>query len=368
MRQLHHQPILPRNALSLARAGLGVGAGVGLALAIGSVRRRPALGGELATGPNGPSQPQGGALPGAAASSARPTAALASVQAELLARLDRALEQLRLAPEGDFERAVHDTRKAIKRSRSLLRLLRDELPSRRRRRANAALRAAGRTLGASRDADVALATLDGVLARSDKRLGKSRGTARLRERLERERSAASARLRAGARERALSELWRARAELSAIGVAHKGRGGDGRALASGTSRIYGKGRSAMRSAKRKPSIVAMHTWRKRVKDLRYASEALADEAEKSDRTLDKLAHRADKLGETLGEDHDLAVLAGIVRANKKLFRRDRRGRRALLKAIAKRRRKLRRRALRHGLELYDRKPKRFERRMRRALG
>ena len=71
----------------------------------------------------------------------------------------------------------------------------------------------------------------------------------------------------------------------------------------------------------------MHAWRKRVKDLRYAAEVLdvarargagrarhpkqakGGAAGSAAGRLRTLARRADALGELLGEEHDLAVLA-----------------------------------------------------------
>ena len=51
---------------------------------------------------------------------------------------------------------------------------------------------------------------------------------------------------------------------------------------------------------------ALHAWRKQVKDLRYAAEDAG--------VLRPLAQRADTLGEILGEEHDLALLAALLPA------------------------------------------------------
>jgi CHAD domain-containing protein len=123
----------------------------------------------------------------------------------------------------------------------------------------------------------------------------------------------------------------------------------------------------------------MHQWRKRVKDLRYAAEALQRQppprgtgrgAKASARTqakwLRRLGKRADRLGEVLGEEHDLAVLGAWISARGAAAGAGRGSRRRLLKLIARRRRKLRRRALREGRELYRRKPQSFLRRVGKA--
>jgi hypothetical protein len=131
---------------------------------------------------------------------------------------------------------------------------------------------------------------------------------------------------------------------------------------------------------------ALHEWRKRVKDLRYAAEMLERAApaearerrrgrerrrarerrqalERSQRRLHRVASRADDLGEVLGSEHDLAVLEERVRNETQLGRVSRR---RLRRLIDKRRRALRRQALREGEQLYARKPGRFLRRVRRS--
>jgi len=122
----------------------------------------------------------------------------------------------------------------------------------------------------------------------------------------------------------------------------------------------------------------MHRWRKRVKDLRYAAEALSRShpaaasvagrpgaprgarkrsARRERDLIPKLARRSDELGELLGQEHDLFLLAQRVRDG----RGDcgRRTRRTLLKLIERRRERLRIRAVRDGARLYGRRPKKL---------
>jgi CHAD domain-containing protein len=127
----------------------------------------------------------------------------------------------------------------------------------------------------------------------------------------------------------------------------------------------------MRGARRREDFESMHAWRKRVKALRYAAETLDRGGEwrktKSGRRVRRVARRADRLGEVLGEEHDLALLARAVRKRKELFAGERKRRKRLLKAIGRRRKRLRARALREGERLYGRKPKAFVRGLRGAL-
>ena len=124
-------------------------------------------------------------------------------------------------------------------------------------------------------------------------------------------------------------------------------------MGPGLEHIYRAGRTGRRRAGRRhagPRI--LHRWRKHVKDLRYAAEVL---------DMAKIARRADALGEMLGEEHDLMLLAERVRAHRPLKRRRKRTRKRLLRAISRRRARLRRRALREGERLYELRPKRFVR-------
>ncbi len=317
-----------------------------------------------------------------------------------LGQLDLAIEQLGGANGGaPDEKAVHETRKALKRLRALVRVLREELGEQAFARENAALRDAGRRLAGARDAEVLVSSLDVLLERHPRRLGRRRGVARLRKALLAERDAAAARSLgdAAARGEVLEELHAVRRSVAAwplgdrVGI---------EVLEPGLRRVYRQGRSRYRRAARGKGDRgrALHEWRKRVKDLRYAAEMLERRdpagghgparrrgrrrgrraAERAAaKRIRKLARSADVLGEALGEEHDLAVLAariGTLRAHRPgaqaagsgQARLGRRNRRTLLKLIARRRSKLRAQTLREGARLYGRRPKRFVRRVRRA--
>jgi CHAD domain-containing protein len=146
-------------------------------------------------------------------------------------------------------------------------------------------------------------------------------------------------------------------------------------LAPGLERIYRRGRRGFGVAFRRGRrdrhagtagrTEALHAWRKRVKELRYAAETL-DRGGKSFKSTRRLARRADRLGELLGEEHDLALLEGRVRERSRQFAGERVTRKQLLKLIGRRRKSLRQRALREGERLYRRKPKQFVRRLKRT--
>lgn len=223
-----------------------------------------------------------------------------------------AREQLQSAEEALTERldddpieAVHGARKAIKKERALLRLVRGASDRRERRQENAELRTAGRALSGTRDADVMISALDDLAERYAGQIPHTQFTA-LRERLESDRdalraqsddhsaAAAAATRLAGSRER-IGE-W----QLSESGW---------RALEDGLTRSYGEGRKAMRRAAKRPSDQRLHEWRKRAKDLWYQLRLLTPAGGETIRGQAKDAHA---LGDLLGDDHDLAVLHGTL--------------------------------------------------------
>jgi len=290
-----------------------------------------------------------------------------------LGQVDLALELLGGGEGGaPDEKAVHETRKALKRLRALLRLLEHELGEKAFARENAALRDIAGRLSGARDAEVMLDTLDALIASRPRKLARRRGVLKLRKRLLTE-HARQELLTLGdpaTRAAVLGELHAFRGRVAAWDLSH----GPGIQLVEADLiKLYRQGRRRYRRAlhAKGAATLAMHEWRKRVKDLRYAAEML--ERRRSGGRLRALARRADALGELLGEDHDLAVFAERLRAGargdaQETWRTGRRTRKMLLKLIARRRRKLRRRALRDGERFYRATPKRFLRRVRAGYG
>jgi len=279
---------------------------------------------------------------------------------------------------------VHETRKALKRLRALMRLLEDELGAKRADRERAVLRDAATRLAGARDAEVMVSTLDALIERHPRKLGGRRGVVELREDLERERLRVSARTLGEAvmREQVAEELAEVRARVAKLKLPAKRS--TAKLTGPGLEHIYRAGRTGRRRAgRRNAGARALHRWRKHVKDLRYAAEILnvrepaaagSESASKrrskqrrrmvrQSKRIAEVARRADRLGEMLGEEHDLMLLAERVRAHKPLKRHRKRTRKRLLRAISRRRAGLRKRALREGERLYARKPRRFVRKM-----
>lgn len=365
---------------------LAVGVGVALALAKTQLQRRSS-----AAPRSQPKRRRPALLPG------EPFAE--GLRRVILEQLDLAVELLEAYPAGvggarsgagaaeDHARSgahtVHDTRKVLKRLRALLVLLRAEVPTKRYARESAALRDCGRRLAGARDAEVMLGTLDSLVQRDPSRFTHSAALRTLRGQLLAERDSAAAHAIEDPRVRGevVLELRAVRARVARWDLRERGF----RLLAPGLEDIYARGRRRMRVAQRRTaterpgkgarrgrqsrragaSVEALHAWRKRVKELRYVAETL-DRGGKSYKPVRRVARRADRLGEMLGEEHDLALLEARVRERSRQFAGERKVRKRLLRSIAARRRKLRKRALREGERLYRRPPRRFVRRLKRA--
>jgi CHAD domain-containing protein len=319
-----------------------------------------------------------------------------------LGQLDLAIELLAGETDARSEaHAVHETRKALKRLRALLGLMEDLLGEETCARERRALRDVGRRLSGARDSEVMEETLEALIERHPKKLGRRRSIARLRRRVALERHEARGRTLGDAQAVAvvLGELHASRARVMAWALPARG----GLTLVEpALARIYGEGRRRHRRAARGRGerTLELHEWRKRVKDLRYAAEMLersdpeAARGNGKNRTggrdgkgakdarcrgesgrerraaprIRRLARRADELGELLGEEHDLALLAARIEAEaggRGTVKISRRTCRTLQKLIARRRRELRRRALRAGERLYDRRPREFADRLSR---
>jgi CHAD domain-containing protein len=247
-----------------------------------------------------------------------------SLHAAALDLLDGAIQALR---EGPDDRKLHGARKACKRIRAALRLLRKSLGQSAYDRENRALRDAARPLTVIRDAVVlrrALrklpphsATLDRVLATDYQRA---------RFRLERGGAKAALGLLKQVYTRLVERPAVKRELLSA---------------AVGVMRSYRAGGKAFVKARSRDDE-ALHEWRKQTKYLLNQLELLKTVF---NARFKKMRRHAEDLARTLGDDHDLAVLLVKLRGYQECDR-------PLLKAITTRRRKLQRRALRIGKQLY----------------
>jgi CHAD domain-containing protein len=265
--------------------------------------------------------------------------------------LDNAAGRARDGLAGDPEETVHEIRKDIKKTRSLLRLARPGLPTEAYRRENRHLRDTARSISGARDADVLAETVDKLAGRYAGRLPK-RAFAELRERL--------AEAASGAGEPAdgpalVAALQQARAGVAALPL----EGCDRATLRAGAVRAYARGRDALASVEQDPSVERLHEWRKRVKDLWYHQRLLR---EAWPAALKALADESHRLSDLLGDDHDLAMLADRLAHTPATVHAD-----TLAALIVERRAELQDEARQLGCRVYADKPKAYGRRLARYL-
>lgn len=255
--------------------------------------------------------------------------------------------------------AVHNVRKGLKRLRACVRVARDAIGEKTYEHENTAYRMAGRRISRARDAHVLLETLDGLTERFADELPHG-ATGALRARLEEESKAAEGALDDNGGDLAATRATIDHALSRTTTWTLERDGFD--ALSPGLRRIYGRGRKAMRAAREDPTAEHLHEWRKRVKDLWYATEIVGRAQPKE---LKRIAQRAHKLSSRLGDHHDLHVLRAYVETHPQCFSEDVH-KQALLAVIDRRARRLREKALARGRKLYKPKPKRFVREIERG--
>jgi CHAD domain-containing protein len=272
----------------------------------------------------------------------------------LTSQVDDGIAQLRGDAGTEPAEAVHEARKDVKKIRSALRLVRDQIGDEVWRRENDHYREVARTLSSFRDAEILVEALEGLAGRFGPE-AEGRFDA-LRDQLESENRSAH---EDGSLERAMAE--------AAAGLA-AGRGriaqlpleGDGWDLIGpGLHRTYRRGRKRLRVVEEEASVTNLHELRKRVKDLWYQLRVIRD-ADKH--MFGELADHAHDLSDHLGDDHDLALLRETVQRRRAAFT-DPSDKRHLLEEIDQRRGELQFAATSLGERIYADKPKRFSKRL-----
>src|SRR5262245_33321317 len=272
-------------------------------------------------------------------------------------QMDDALERLTGPHKGSRDEAVHEARKCFKKIRAVLRLVRPVIGEKRYREENTCFRDAGRPLTEVRDAKIFIETLDRLAEHFKEHIvGRSFGDAR---------QALQGNLRA-VRKRVLDEQ-----DAFAV-VAEAVRQARGRvkswadvpnkwaAVGEGLEDVYRRARDARGDAAADPTGEKLHEWRKQAKYLRYQLEVLRPLWPER---MEELADEADRMGELLGDDHDLAVLRQMLTDDPGRFG-DEGDREVLLALIDRRRAELEQEAMLLGRRFFQDSPRDFARRLR----
>lgn len=268
-----------------------------------------------------------------------------------------ALEQLRraesqLSSSGDKAVAIHETRKALKRLRALLRLVRLTLREDSFKEVNAQVRDVAGILSGARDSQVLLETiinLEGACGPAAKGAG---GTLQeiLRTAKRRDKPSVDA-----ATSKALEWLAVVKKKFSHLEILGSGF----EAIGPGLEASYRRGRRTFRATYAEGSDESFHEWRKSVQ-LHWRHMALLSNA-----WPDYFAVRVNEaraLSQILGDDHDLALLKAFVTA-KPTARISSAQANAIVKLARQRQKQLRAMAQPVGVRLYAEGPKGLHRRM-----
>jgi CHAD domain-containing protein len=273
--------------------------------------------------------------------------------------LQAALEHVAGATADSSDKAVHEARKAFKKVRAVLRMVRPKIGQSAFRLENESLRDAGRPLSEVRDATILVQTLEKLKAEFAEAIPAETFVPvheellahqdQVRKRvLDKQQSLAGTEAATGGAIERVSE-W--------LDVPNKWS-----SVAKGVKRVYRQARRRHGEAKADATMEARHEWRKAVKYLRYQLEILRPLWPEG---LGELTAQAERLGQLLGEEHDLAVLAGILSDRPERF-----GGRgsvgAVVAIVESRREDLAREADVLGEQLFQERPKEFARRLRRC--
>jgi CHAD domain-containing protein len=232
------------------------------------------------------------------------------------------------------EERVHEVRTRLKRSRAALGLIRRDAGGK-AARDDRRLRDAGRLLAKPRDLAVQAHTFRvlGTRLRSElpPRLVARLGAAerQIRRALEPEEVEKDLK-------RAVRALRRLRGDLAEWGVG-KGR----RAIGDSVTRTYRHGLETLEAARERPSPQRFHDWRKQVKALSYELRIIAAAVPELTTTL---IPKVERLGEILGQVHDLDCVKATAALHPRWFGRAADGE-AVLAAVDARREELEQEAL-----------------------
>jgi CHAD domain-containing protein len=269
----------------------------------------------------------------------------AGLQRAVRGEFRMALERLdNRAPSQD---AVHEARKSVKKIRSVLRLLSEDL-GRDYDVEQKRLRSAAHALSTLRDVDATAETLQALHGRYPavideamvRRIGRGLRSGKREARLQSGRLAHRA-------QRAIR-----RSRTSVPDRIH--RAASRAAIRAGLTRGYRRARQALVALSPEADAVHFHKWRRRVKDHSYHVRLF----ERLHSTPRARAHRLRDLDGWLGEDHNQALLRSAILAEPDRFG-DARSTAVVLGCIAKHQAWLRRHALRLGRRLFSVKPAEF---------
>ena len=219
-----------------------------------------------------------------------------------IARLGRVCAEKALQScEKEELEAIHSARKQIKKLRAVLRLVKQEIGKKAFEERLEELRKAAEYLARVRDAHVKAQALE-KLARSQRKGPSAVKFVKLRAVL---RSECAEEVRRFRKEKHRKEVQRILRKQPARFAKLRIKCDGWAAVGPGLKKSYRKARESRDVAQLDSSPENLHTWRKRVKDLWYNTQLLKPIWPEQ---MSAAADELEKLGEFLGDDHDLVIL------------------------------------------------------------
>lgn len=269
-------------------------------------------------------------------------------------QITKAIAELSAVDELGIDEAVHQARKRLKKTRAVVRLVRDSLGSEYRTE-NARFRDLGRSLASLRDAKVQIETVDNLtayftdIAASDT-FKNLRRELRVDYRREYQRV-----IDEGIIISVKNQLKDAVGEIDNWSIDSD----NWSAIAKSFKRVYKRGYRGLHRVLSEPTAENLHEWRKRVKYLRYQLRILRPIWSEM---IAEWVDRTHELSDYLGEDHDLAVLQKFVLSQPERF--DRENTLEILTTLSDRRQtELQTAAIFLGKRIYTEKPKDYVNRL-----
>ncbi len=252
--------------------------------------------------------------------------------------------------DSNVHTAVHDYRKALRRARAVLNLLADALPKSERRAVRRALQQARRAVSGARDQAVAPEVLNGL---SLDEVSRDAANAVIK-------NAEQAMPATAEIKQLLAEgAARAAAQVEALEAALP-QELEWKAVAKGVREIYEEARDARKSAK--SSKRKFHTWRRRSKELTYALEVLAGFTASH---VAELQHEIEGVTDTASPAVDLVMVRDFVRTYGQGIASEAFDQ--LVGALDHQLADLMRDSRSAGKDAFGRSPKKFERRLTKAV-
>jgi CHAD domain-containing protein len=270
--------------------------------------------------------------------------------------MEKVREYANRSSRGSRDEMVHEVRKSLKKLRTILRLVRPGLSGKIYRRENRAFRDISRPLTDVRDATILVEALDKTAGKAGPG-SRRRPFGNVRKELLRHQR--------DVRDKILTEEDTFKSVDSGMKDALdrldewtdvKDRWSS---VEEGVQRVYRRSRRAFTAVTQTPTVEHLHEWRKQARYFRHQLELLRP---LKPGVLGPLARKTDRLGELLGDDHDLAMLRREVAGDPERFG----GTQTvtpLLGRIDQRREKLEHQAVALGREVFKPAPDDFVRRL-----